>query len=94
MNSLLLSIRQVRLLLQFGANKAAVDDAGCLPGARLQDDALPPMALLSTSSRVYPCDHWLSSEGHSSASVSAAAAAASSQSEMREDDAKQQVAFL
>jgi len=93
LNSLLLSIRQVRLLLQFGANKAAVDDAGCLPGARPQDDALPPMALLSTNSRVYPCDHRVSSEGQSSASVSAAAAAAS-QLEMREDDAKQQVASL
>jgi hypothetical protein len=89
-NSPLLSFQQVRLLLQFGANKAAVDDAACLP-APTQDDALPLTALLSSNSRVYPCDHWLSSEADSSLGCGVAAAAASSQLEKPEEDAKQQV---
>jgi hypothetical protein len=80
----LLNFRQVRLLLQFGASRAAVDVADAGSGARSQDEGL-----LNPSSRVYPSDGRGSSEARISGGLSSAVV---SQVDNPEEDAKQQVA--
>jgi hypothetical protein len=80
----LLNFLQVRLLLQFGANRAAVNVVDLSPDTRPQ-----VQELLDSSSRVYPSDIWNSSEARSSSGP--ARAAVSSECDNPEEDAKQQV---
>lgn len=84
LNSSLLIFQQIRLLLQFGANRASVNIVDSSPTA-----SSPDQALLSSSSRVYPSDSPVSSEACSSGSVPVSAVAC--QNENPEEDAKQQV---
>lgn len=73
----------MRLLLQFGANRATVNFADLSPGPRSQDQGL-----LELSSRVYPSDIRDSLEDRSN---SGPAAAVPSECNHPEEDAKQQV---
>lgn len=80
------------MLLQFGADRTSVDESCVVTGTQSQGDTpppIPPMELLSCSSRVYPCDVRVS--GARRCDASPAVSAVSSQSGNPEDDAKQQV---
>jgi hypothetical protein len=80
---------QVRLLLQFGANRAGAYDA-CLTAAnQSQDHVMPSLDLLNSGSRLYPCDVRVSPT-HPCGSAPAFSAV-NPQVENVEDDAKQQV---
>jgi hypothetical protein len=82
LNSSVLNFQQIRLLLQFGANRASVNFVDSSP-------SFPDQALLSSNSRVYPSDSRVSSEACSSGSVPVSAV--SCQNENPEEDAKHQV---
>jgi hypothetical protein len=79
---------QVRLLLQFGANRLAAHHACSTTATQCQDHPQLPLELLSSDSRVYPCDVRVPLTYN--CDVSSTFSAITSV-ENTEDDAKQQV---